>query len=79
MAYLLWLGCFFGLCGLHRFYLGKPITGLLWLFTFGLVGFGQLVDLILIPGMVDTANRRTAASLTVNVYQRPGRSARLDE
>jgi TM2 domain-containing membrane protein YozV len=79
LAYLLWLGGFFGLCGLHRFYVGKPFSALLWLFTLGLLGLGQLIDLILIPGLVDQANRRAAASLTVHVHQRPGRPARLDE
>jgi TM2 domain-containing membrane protein YozV len=79
IAYLLWLGGFFGFCGLHRFYLGKPLTGLLWLFTIGLLGIGQLIDLLLIPGLVDQANRRAAASLTVNIYQPPARSGRRDE
>lgn len=51
-AYLLWLGCLIGFCGLHRFYLGRPWTGLLWLLTFGLLGIGQIVDLFLVPGMV---------------------------
>jgi len=58
LAYLLWLPCLFGICGVHRFYCGKFITGLLWLFTFGLLGFGQLIDLLLIPGMVAQANLR---------------------
>ena len=58
MAYLLWLLCFVGFCGIHRFYLGKPITGLIWLFTGGLLLVGQVIDLFLIPGMVETANRR---------------------
>jgi TM2 domain-containing membrane protein YozV len=58
VAYLLWLlGCV-GLCGIHRFYAAKPWTGLLWLFTGGLIGIGQLIDLILIPGMVAQANVR---------------------
>jgi len=56
-AYLLWLGCGLGLCGLHRFYAGKPLSGLLWLFTGGLCGVGQLFDLLFIPGMVARANR----------------------
>jgi hypothetical protein len=35
-------------CGLHRFVSGRILTGLLWFFTLGLAGIGQLVDLILI-------------------------------
>ena len=52
MACLLWLACIPGFCGVHRFYAGKPITGFLRLFTLGLLGFEQLLDLILIPGMI---------------------------
>lgn len=58
IAYLLWCGCVVGLCGLHRIYNGKYGTGFLWLFTFGLLGFGQLVDLFTIPGMVEDSNNR---------------------
>lgn len=59
-SYLLWLLCFVGFCGIHRFYNGKIITGLIWLFTGGLFLIGQIVDLFLISGMVDDANRRFA-------------------
>ncbi|MEO9230001.1 MAG: NINE protein [Devosia sp.] len=58
IAYLLWCGCFFGLCGLHRFYTGRVGTGLLWLFTFGLLGLGQVIDLFLIPDQIDSYNHR---------------------
>ena len=39
---------FFGAFGVHRFYVGKIGTGLLWLFTIGLLGIGSLVDFIMI-------------------------------
>jgi TM2 domain-containing membrane protein YozV len=58
IAYLLWCGCFVGVCGLHRIYNGKYGTGFLWLFTLGLCGLGQLFDLFVIPGMVEDANNR---------------------
>ena len=58
IAYLLWCGCLVGLCGLHRIYNGKYGTGFLWLFTWGLFGFGQIIDLFTIPGMVEDANNR---------------------
>ena len=34
--------------GIHRIYVGKVGTGILWFFTGGLLGIGQLVDIILI-------------------------------
>jgi TM2 domain-containing membrane protein YozV len=60
IAYILWAGCFMGLCGLHRLYTGRIGTGLLYLFTFGLLGIGQFVDLFTIPTLVSDANARLA-------------------
>ena len=60
LAYLFWFACLLGLCGIHRFYAGKWVSGLIWIFTFGLLGIGQLIDLILIPGMIERANRELA-------------------
>lgn len=57
-SYLLWAGIFFQVHGLHRLYNGKIGTGLLWMFTLGLFGIGQIIDLFLIPDMVDEHNWR---------------------
>jgi TM2 domain-containing membrane protein YozV len=57
LAFVLWLTCLFGLCGLHRFYLGRPISGFLYLITLGFLGIGQIVDLARMDAMVDRANR----------------------
>ncbi|PSR14228.1 hypothetical protein C8255_24410 [filamentous cyanobacterium CCP3] len=55
-AYFLWALGFLGVSGLHRFYTGQIVLGLLYLFTFGLFGMGQLIDLVLVPGMVKARN-----------------------
>ncbi|RLQ87503.1 NINE protein [Notoacmeibacter ruber] len=56
VAYLLLALGLLLVCGLHRFYVGKWKTGLLWLLTGGLLGIGQIIDIFLVPGMVRQAN-----------------------
>ncbi len=47
------------LAGLHRFYLGRPVSGLIYCMTGGFLGMGTLFDMLfLIPQMVDQENRR---------------------
>jgi hypothetical protein len=62
-SYLLWAMWLFGFAGLHRIYNRKYLTGIIWFFTWGLFGIGQLIDLILIPGMVDEYNIQRARRL----------------
>lgn len=39
---------FIGVFGGHRFYVGRPVTGALYLTTFGFLGFGVLFDIYLL-------------------------------
>ena len=55
IGYILWI---FGFTGSHRFYFGKPISGTVYLFTFGLLLIGWLIDLFLIPSLDRQADLR---------------------
>lgn len=55
LGYLLWI---FGFMGAHRFYYGKPVTGVIWFFTLGLLFVGWIIDLFLIPAMDREAGDR---------------------
>ncbi|MFO1039925.1 MAG: TM2 domain-containing protein [Geminicoccaceae bacterium] len=78
LAYVLWF--FLGLFGVHRFYLGRWMSGLAmlvlhglsWLtyviligwIGFGLLGLWWLIDALLIPGMTRSYNNRLVDDLT---------------
>ena len=47
---------FLGIFGIHRFYMGKWITGLIWLLTGGLLLLGLLYDLWTLNEQVDDIN-----------------------
>ncbi len=49
---------FLGIFGIHRFYMGKWITGILYLLTGGLLGLGLLYDLWTLNGQVSEINQR---------------------
>ena len=55
IGYILWV---FGFTGSHRFYYGKPISGTIWFFTFGLLLIGWIIDFFLIPSMDREADLR---------------------
>ena len=76
IAYGVWCACLFGGCGIHRFYLGKYGTGLLYFFTFGLFGIGQVIDLFRLGDMVEKENLkeqlRRGATVNVNIHGAAG-------
>jgi TM2 domain-containing membrane protein YozV len=55
VGYILWI---FGFMGSHRFYYGKTVSGIIWFCTLGLLGIGWLIDLVLIPGMAEQADKQ---------------------
>lgn len=55
LGYILWA---FGFTGSHRFYYGRPISGVIYFLTFGLFFIGWIVDFFLIPGMERESSRK---------------------
>jgi TM2 domain-containing membrane protein YozV/predicted transcriptional regulator len=69
IAYLLWFLSGFGALGLHRFYLGKIPTGLLWMCTGGLGMVGSVFDFFTLPSQVQEANIRRALFSGLNPFR----------
>ena len=69
LAYLCWFAAFLGFCGIHRFYAGRWVTGLIWLFTGGLLFIGQFIDLFLIPRMIEYNNMKFARDVNIVVQR----------
>ncbi|NQX77283.1 TM2 domain-containing protein [Gilvibacter sp.] len=73
-AYLLWIVGLFGLLGFHHFYLGKPIKGLIWLFTGGVFGIGALIDLFTLGSQVEGRNTKEELK-TIRAHALSGKNA----
>ncbi|MCM1233801.1 MAG: TM2 domain-containing protein [Ruminococcus flavefaciens] len=64
---------FTGIAGLHRFYKGQILMGILYLLTFGLFFFGTFIDLIfLVTNLISfiKSNAKTKNDSTNNPIER---------
>lgn len=75
VAYFLWCLSLGGWLGLHRFYLDKPGSAFIWIFTFGMFGAGALYDLFAIPSMVQEYNHQHGHVDVPQVLPPPGYAA----
>ena len=55
IAYVLFF--FLGFLGIHKFYVGKTLWGIVYIFTGGIFCIGLLIDLFTIPAQVRNYNQ----------------------
>ncbi|MGD0276749.1 MAG: TM2 domain-containing protein [Syntrophales bacterium] len=51
---------FLGIFGIHRFYMGKWISGILYLFTLGIFGMGYIYDFWTLKDQITVVNKATS-------------------
>ena len=61
-AYMLWF------VAMHRFYLGRPFTGLLYILTLGGCGLWAILDFFRIPSLVHKENAALARLFRSEVH-----------
>ena len=66
IAYMLWF--FFGLLGIHKFYLEKIGMGIIYILTGGFFFIGWFIDLFTLPSQVERYNLRELVKAN-NRYQ----------
>lgn len=76
-AYLLWF--FLGFLGAHKFYLEKTGMGIVYFFTFGLLGIGLLIDLFTLGDQVHTCNLALEGARQQRVRQQASAAVRKQE
>ena len=57
---------FMGIFGVHRFYLGRPVSGFIYLFTGGIMGLGVLLDIVLVPAMACEGPREPIKKIIIS-------------
>lgn len=68
-----------GILGGHHYYLNRPIWGILYTFTFGLMGVGWVFDWFRIPCLVRRANEHLQPTLTSSDVIKTGDKKYLDD
>lgn len=68
-AYLWWLGSLVLINGLHKFYLNKPVWGVVYLLTGGLFYLGTVYDLFTLNSQVEDYNNKLELDIIAEARQ----------